>query len=196
MPPHNTVKRCLDKMIVDRLCNAAQYYSLEPLVRLGFDFLGRPDLASLEDGVHEIQGRDVFAVIARGEGVGREAAMLEAHHKYLDIQYVIAGTDTMGWLEREFVQRIKHAAALFARNAGGIVQIQNGITLPPKFHTLKATGQKARAPKAVVQRLALFSRAIGSHRHEGREIGILAAEPVANPCTHARPARYNRAGLE
>jgi YhcH/YjgK/YiaL family protein len=94
-------------MIVDRLCNAAQYYSLEPLVQLGFEFLGRPDLASLEDGVHEIQGRDVFAIIARGAGVGREAAMLESHHKYLDIQYVITGTDTMGWLEREFVQRIK-----------------------------------------------------------------------------------------
>ena len=82
-------------MIVDRLCNAAQYYSLEPLVQLGFDFLGRPDLASLEDGVHEIQGRDVFAIIARGAGLGREAAMLEAHHKDLDIQNVIAGTDTM-----------------------------------------------------------------------------------------------------
>ena len=68
-------------MIVDRLCNAAQYYSLEPLLQLGFDFLGRPVLATLEDGVHEIQGRDVFAIIARGEGVGREAAMLEAHHK-------------------------------------------------------------------------------------------------------------------
>ena len=94
-------------MIVDRLCNAAQYYSLEPLVQLGFEFLGRPDLASLEDGVHEIQDRDVFAIIARGAGVGREAAMLEAHHKYLDIQYVIAGTDTMGWLERELVQRRK-----------------------------------------------------------------------------------------
>ncbi len=145
-------------MIVDRLCNAAQYYSLEPLVQLGFEFLSRRDLGSLEDGLHEIQGRDVFAIIARGEGVGREAAMLEAHRKYLDIQYVIAGIDTMGWLEREFVQRIKDPYSadkdlefFYDRPQSWIVVPQGSfaIFMPQDIHAPLATTSEVH--KAVVK---------------------------------------------
>ena len=94
-------------MIFDRLSNSSHYLSVTPLIRQGFEWLQQADLASLEDGVHEIQGRDVYAIVARGEGVGQERAMLEAHQKYLDIQYVIEGTDVIGWLERDFVERVK-----------------------------------------------------------------------------------------
>ena len=96
-------------MIVDRLANADCYHRVAPLIQKGFEFLKRGDLATLEDGVHEIQGREVYAIIARGDGVGRDRAMLEAHRNYLDIQYVIDGVDIIGWLERELVERIKQA---------------------------------------------------------------------------------------
>ena len=61
-------------MIFDRLSNASNYYGVTTLIEKGFRFLNRSDLASLEDGVHEIQGRDVYVIIARGTGVGRERA--------------------------------------------------------------------------------------------------------------------------
>ena len=36
-------------------------------------------------------------MIALDEGVGTERAVLEAHRKYIDIQFVIEGADMIGW---------------------------------------------------------------------------------------------------
>lgn len=145
-------------MIVDRLTNAAQYYALHPLVEKGFSFLIRPELETLEDGVHEIVGQDVFAIIARGPGVGREAALLEAHREYLDIQYVIRGTDTMGWLEREFAERVKDPydpqkdLEFFYDRPPSWIQVDQGsfaLFLPQDLHAPLATSEVVH--KAVVK---------------------------------------------
>lgn len=145
-------------MIFDRLSNASNYYGVTTLIEKGFRFLDRPDLASLEDGVHEIQGRDVYAIIARGTGVGRERAMLEAHRKYLDIQYVIDGADTIGWLERDFVERVKEPydeekdLEFFFDRPETWVQVPTGsfaVFLPQDIHAPLATNQYAH--KAVVK---------------------------------------------
>lgn len=84
-------------MILDLIDHQQFYRGMVPGLDAGFDFLKRTDLATLEDGRHAIDGDRVFALIARGPGVGREQAMLEAHRKYLDIQFVIAGVDQIGW---------------------------------------------------------------------------------------------------
>ena len=133
-------------LIFDRLTNASNYFSVTPLIQKGFEFLRRTDLASLEDGVHEIQGRDVYAIIARGDGVGRERAMLEAHRKYLDIQYVIDGTDVMGWLERE------KDLEFFYDRPESWVRVPQGsfaVFLPQDIHAPLATTQYVH--KAVVK---------------------------------------------
>ncbi|MEC7566249.1 MAG: YhcH/YjgK/YiaL family protein [Planctomycetota bacterium] len=155
-------------MIVDRLTNAAQYHALHPLIRKGFSFLMRPELESLEDGVHEIVGQDVFAIIARGPGVGREAALLEAHREYLDIQYVIRGTDTMGWLEREFADRVKDAydsqkdLEFFYDRPPSWIRVDQGsfaLFLPQDLHAPLATSEIVH--KAVVKVKIGPSAAIG-----------------------------------
>jgi len=145
-------------MICDRLSNAANYYGVTSFIQKGFEFLQRSELASLEDGVHEIQGRDVYAIIARGDGVGRDRAMLEAHREYLDIQYVIEGTDVIGWLERDFVERVKDPYVaekdleFFYDRPASWVQVPAGsfaVFLPQDIHAPLATSQYAH--KAVVK---------------------------------------------
>ena len=145
-------------MIVDRLTNAPQYDTLHPLIQRGFSFLASPELESLDDGVHEIVGRDVFAVIARGAGVGRESALLEAHREYFDIQYVIRGTDTIGWLEREFAERVKEAydpqkdLEWFYDRPPSWIQIDQGsfaLFFPQDLHAPLATTEFVQ--KAVVK---------------------------------------------
>ena len=44
-----------------------------------------------------IEGDRLYVVIALDEGAGIERAVLEAHRKYIDIQFVIEGTDLIGW---------------------------------------------------------------------------------------------------
>jgi biofilm protein TabA len=85
------------KPVMDRLENAAQYTALHPAFAKAFAFLRRPDLAALEPGKHLIDGEKVFCTIAKGAGKKKEEARLEAHRKYIDIQYVVAGADEIGW---------------------------------------------------------------------------------------------------
>ncbi len=86
-----------DGIIVDRLANAEQYAGMHPRFEKAFAFLRRDDLTHLAEGRHEIDGDRLFCLISNGPGRSRDEAPLEAHRKYIDIQYVMAGTDEMGW---------------------------------------------------------------------------------------------------
>lgn len=84
-------------MILDVLENGRNYSGLHSGFDRAFDFLARPDLAELELGRHEVDGDNVYALVAREPGRKKEGAQLEAHEKYIDIQLVLAGNDEMGW---------------------------------------------------------------------------------------------------
>ncbi len=87
-------------MIVDTLSNCKRYTSLHEKFRKAFSFLQREDLSSLAEGRYEIDGDDIFAVVAKEQGREKHAALLEIHNKYIDIQLVVSGTDEMGWKAR------------------------------------------------------------------------------------------------
>jgi len=84
-------------MILDRLDNAEQYARLNDAFAAAFRFLRRVDLARLPPGRHGIDGDRVYAVVANDKARRREEAKLEAHRKYIDIQFVISGNEEMGW---------------------------------------------------------------------------------------------------
>ena len=86
-----------DRIIVDRLERADNYYHMHPAFEKAFAFLRQNALAELPIGRHEIDGDRMFCIISKGPGRSRAEAKLEAHRKYIDIQYVIAGTDEMGF---------------------------------------------------------------------------------------------------
>jgi biofilm protein TabA len=84
-------------LILDELTAAARYEKLHAGFRAGFEFLKQTNLASLESGRHEIEGDQVFALINRDPGRGRAGARLEAHRKYIDIQFLVSGQEEIGW---------------------------------------------------------------------------------------------------
>ena len=84
-------------MIIDRLQNADRYSPLHAGFADGFAFLRSADLARLPDGRHEIDGERLFAIMSRDRGRGREQSLLEAHRRYIDVQFVIGGEDCIGW---------------------------------------------------------------------------------------------------
>ena len=86
-----------DFMIVDKLSQAEKYYDMHSGFEKAFTFLRENDLSKLAVGRHEIDGDRLFCLISQGPGKTRDEAKLEAHRKYIDIQYVISGTDEMGW---------------------------------------------------------------------------------------------------
>lgn len=84
-------------MILDTLENAHQYEQLNKGFSKAFEFLSRSDLIKLDSKKYEIDGNRVFAIIANEQGRQKDEAMLETHEKYIDIQFVLSGSDSMGW---------------------------------------------------------------------------------------------------
>jgi len=86
-----------DHILVDRLERAEHYFEMHPAFKKAFSFLNQSTLAELPTGRHEIDGERMFCLIDKSMGRSRAEAKLEAHRKYIDIQYIISGTDEMGW---------------------------------------------------------------------------------------------------
>lgn len=82
-------------MILDKLKNSERYLSLNSNFAAAFDFVKQA--SALKEGEYSIDGENVFAIVAKQKGVGKENARLETHKKYIDIQCVFAGMDYMGW---------------------------------------------------------------------------------------------------
>lgn len=92
-------------MIHDDIEHAGIYEALHPGLGRAFAFLCRRDLADLPPGRHPIDGDRVYAMVAKGAGRSAAEALLEAHDRYLDIQYVLSGVDDMGYKPREACSR-------------------------------------------------------------------------------------------
>ena len=86
-----------DNILIDNIEQAANYYEMHPAFEEAFEFLKMSTLAELPVGRHEINGEKLFCLVAKDMGRSRAEAKLEAHRKYIDIQYIISGTDEMGW---------------------------------------------------------------------------------------------------
>lgn len=84
-------------MILDRLQHAHFYKPLHPLFIPAFDFLSKTDLAKLPEGRNDILGDRLFVIIEKTAGLGKGAAKLEAHRRYIDIQLCLGGIEEIGW---------------------------------------------------------------------------------------------------
>ncbi|MDR2850410.1 MAG: YhcH/YjgK/YiaL family protein [Verrucomicrobiota bacterium] len=84
-------------MIIDTLENSPRYEALHPLFKAAFDFLRRPGLASLPDGKIELDGARLFALPQTYDTKPIPDGKLEAHKKYIDIQFIVAGEEHIGY---------------------------------------------------------------------------------------------------
>ena len=74
----------------------ATYYLMNPeRWKKAFDFLKDNDLTSLEPKRYDIDGDNLYALLSEYVTKNEEDARFEAHRKYIDIQYVIKGSELM-----------------------------------------------------------------------------------------------------
>jgi YhcH/YjgK/YiaL family protein len=83
-------------MIKDKLKYFRRYIKIRPDFYRAFEFLSKQDLASLPEGKYPIDGEKLFVIVSKPAGKGVKKALLEAHRKYIDIQYVIEGNELIG----------------------------------------------------------------------------------------------------
>lgn len=84
-------------MILDRLENVGLYSGLSAEIAVALDYLRRTDFSEVADGRYEIDGDRVYAIVMRYTPKPVAEAAWEAHRKYLDVQYMVAGNERMGY---------------------------------------------------------------------------------------------------
>ncbi|WP_162052609.1 YhcH/YjgK/YiaL family protein [Pontibacter pamirensis] len=140
-------------MVLDSLQNANRYYTLHPLFEQAFRFLQETDLLALSQGQQAIEGRNLFAIISEGTGTTEKEAKLEVHRKYIDLQYVISGTDHMGWKSLAFCEQPdipyieERDAAFFPDKTGNWFDVPAGyftIFYPDDAHAAMITEETVR----------------------------------------------------
>jgi YhcH/YjgK/YiaL family protein len=80
---------------IDRKAFAISYFKNKERWDKAFTFLKNSDLSKLEIKRYDIDGNNLFAPISEYLTKNAEDAKFEAHKKYIDIQYVISGTEQM-----------------------------------------------------------------------------------------------------
>ena len=84
-------------MIIDNIENAEYYYGLGEKFKKGFEFLKKNDLSKFENGKYEIDGQNLFVSIQDYNSKPENEGKFEAHKKYADIQFIIKGTEKLGY---------------------------------------------------------------------------------------------------
>ena len=91
-------------MILARLEQADRYLALHPDFPAAIGFLRSQPLSDLPLGRIEIAGA-MYATVSQSPTRQRSEARLEAHRRYIDIQYVISCVEEMGWKARSRCER-------------------------------------------------------------------------------------------
>jgi YhcH/YjgK/YiaL family protein len=93
-----------NEMIVDEIKNAEQYYGLGSRIEAALRYLAQTDFSQVEPDRYDIDGDDVYALVQEYDSKPKSEGFWEAHHQYLDVQYVAAGTEHMGYRPVEGMQ--------------------------------------------------------------------------------------------
>jgi YhcH/YjgK/YiaL family protein len=88
-------------MIHDSLNNAAICFSLNPRFQKAFEYILNNDLSKVAPCKITLEGDNLYLSVAEIDGKKKDAAKVEAHKKYIDIQVVLSGQETMGWASIE-----------------------------------------------------------------------------------------------
>jgi len=88
-------------MIVTDLARLEEQTALSTAMRRALDFLRRAQIQNLADGRIEIDGDQVYAVVQSYETLESNEWRFEGHRRYIDLQYIAAGEEIIGWASLE-----------------------------------------------------------------------------------------------
>lgn len=83
-------------MIFDKIENSAIYENISPLIKRAFEYLKQTDFSKMENGKHIVDGDTIFAILQEYDTKNEADAKLEAHRKYIDVQYILSGEELIG----------------------------------------------------------------------------------------------------
>ena len=67
-------------------------------IEAALKWIAENDVAHMEAGTYEVQGRDIYAMVQDITTQPAEVRRPERHNNYLDIQYIVSGVERMGYV--------------------------------------------------------------------------------------------------
>lgn len=83
-------------MILDKIENINLYNNISVLFSQALVFLRNTDFSKLDDGKYYLQNDNLFYIVQRYETKPFNEGKLEAHQKYIDVQYLVTGEEYFG----------------------------------------------------------------------------------------------------
>jgi YhcH/YjgK/YiaL family protein len=83
-------------MVIDKLENAYLYAGLSEKIGKGLEVLKDEKIYTKKDGRYDINGDNLYYIIQRYTTKPIKEGRLEAHKKYIDIQFVASGEEVIG----------------------------------------------------------------------------------------------------
>ena len=149
-------------MILDQLSECEPYRKLGERFAAGFDYLRSTVFETVADGKYAIDGEDLVAMVQSYTTKPREQGRWEAHRHYVDIQYMINGSEVMGVapLSQMTVQEpyVREKDVEFFIGAGQFVRVDRGtfaIFLPKDVHMPQLQADAPAVVKKVVVKVRL-----------------------------------------
>lgn len=88
-------------MIIDKLENAHFYFNLSEKISVALKYLQNNNLSKFECGRYDIEGDDIYVLVQDYNSKSLSEGRLEAHKKYIDIQYILEGVEKLGYAHIE-----------------------------------------------------------------------------------------------
>ena len=84
-------------MIFSSIENKDSFESYPEAIQTAVNYLMSHDFTSMEPGVYEIRGKEIYAQVFDTETVNPDTKRAESHEKYLDVQFLVSGKERLGF---------------------------------------------------------------------------------------------------
>ncbi|MDO4295528.1 MAG: YhcH/YjgK/YiaL family protein [bacterium] len=130
-------------------------YLYPKAIQTAFAWIAEHDVANMEVGTYEIQGKDIYAMVQNITTQPTEERRPEKHDLYLDIQYIISGTERMGYVpytgKEEVLENPENKDVIFYKNLKNesFVDVTEGCYCIFFSNDIHRPGCAAKEPEAV-----------------------------------------------
>jgi YhcH/YjgK/YiaL family protein len=149
-------------MILDTIDHAQAYFAINERLTAALRYLAKTDCTGLAPGTHEIRGRRIFAMAQDYITTPPQDKRWEAHHNYIDVQFVASGIEDIGYAPLAMLNEIQPYDAdkdvAFYDGEGWPVRVPAGsfvILFPHDAHKPGLIAVEAAKVRKVVVKVAV-----------------------------------------
>ena len=133
-------------------------------IQTAIKYLKENDFVSMETGVYEIQGKDIYAQVFDAQTEPVEKKRPEVHEKYVDVQFLASGRERLGFApdmgKCEVDERIDERDLIFYKEVEneGFIEATPGcycIFFPNDVHRPAVMADEAMTVRKVVVKVAV-----------------------------------------